>query len=177
MDEQAQAINHKLIRLFESLNEVLLHASPMIARSMGMSAEDQTLLGDITAQAASAKAKMEQRLRAPAKPKFVAVTVVPARTPAPKKTPAAPKKPVIKARSSFHSTHKQWSLDPSLTKAQITKILGVQPDSGGDGKVKANWDFYANGAPCGIWDYYGAKWSAYGPREVFEALGMAVVSR
>lgn len=75
--------------------------------------------------------------------------------------------------TDFISSHKQHSLDHRLTRLDIqaklgTHVIETQP---GD-KVKHQWDFYADGKECSIWDYKGAKWSAYGPIEVFQKLGM-----
>lgn len=81
---------------------------------------------------------------------------------------------IITERTTFHPTHKQHSLDEKLTPRDITQLLGGLKSSGpsGDGKCKYEWDFYADGEPCGIWDYKGSRWSAYGPAEVFIKLGM-----
>lgn len=82
---------------------------------------------------------------------------------------------IIQPRTKFHGTHKMWSLDPKLSAPNITKLLGghVKPTKGSaDGKCTFTWDFYADGQPCGIWDYKGCRWSGYGPEEVFKNLGM-----
>ena len=85
---------------------------------------------------------------------------------------------IITKRLEFVGTHKQHSLDPDLTIEQIEAALGGIESSGPSADVKClyEWDFYADGHPCGIWDYRGSRWSAYGPREVFEKLGLSVVS-
>ena len=77
------------------------------------------------------------------------------------------------AFNEFFSSHKQHSLNPRLSRLDIQTKLGsnVTEDQPGD-KVNHEWRFYADGAECAIWDYKGTKWSAYGPWEVFEKLGM-----
>lgn len=82
---------------------------------------------------------------------------------------------IIQPRTSFHSTHKMWSLDPKLSVPDINKLLGgvvICEKGSDDGKCRYTWNFYANGQPCGIWDYKGFRWSGYGPEEVFKHLGM-----
>lgn len=73
-------------------------------------------------------------------------------------------------------THKQWALAPVAPEV-ISTALGILSDRSGSscGKVSIDWEFLADGHPCYIWDYCGRRWSAYGPREVFEALGLLPV--
>lgn len=78
----------------------------------------------------------------------------------------------------FVDSHLQHSLSSELTVKDIEKALGPKigravsdPD-----KVKYQWDFLADGQKCSIWDYKRARWSAFGPRYVFDALGLTVVS-
>lgn len=81
---------------------------------------------------------------------------------------------IIKNRTEFVSNGKEHSLNENLSPREITRLLGGIKSKGvsGDGKCKFQWDFYADGVPCGIWDYKGCRWSVAGPREVFEKLGM-----
>ena len=83
----------------------------------------------------------------------------------------------IENGNSFTKSWKQWSLDPDLTPEQIDAALPGVLDQGGteDGKVSHTWDFFADDRPCSIWDYRGRLWSAFGPREVFEQLGLTIV--
>ena len=61
-----------------------------------------------------------------------------------------------------------FRLSSSLTKTQIEQILGFEPNVKDDPyKVKNSWGFKVDGMHCGIWDYKGLPWSAYGPEEVF----------
>ena len=69
------------------------------------------------------------------------------------------------------------TLDGNLSDAEITKILGFEPERyGADaGKVTIRWRFKArvDGGPvsqCAIWDYKGARFSTGGASEVFNAL-------
>jgi hypothetical protein len=63
-------------------------------------------------------------------------------------------------------------LPPNITEEMITQRLGIDPVNEGssDGKVTVEWRFLADGEPCGIWDYKGARWSTFGPHEVFAQL-------
>lgn len=79
----------------------------------------------------------------------------------------------ITPTTKWFMSSKQHSLNPSLTVEDIaSKLPGIQ-DQGrsGDGKCTHTWEFFADGKECSIWDYKGARWSAWGPREVFEELG------
>jgi hypothetical protein len=62
-----------------------------------------------------------------------------------------------------------------LTKAQIDKVLGFEPNVDDDPyKVKYSWAFNAGGRDCAIWDWKGShklrEFSAYGPKEVLSKL-------
>lgn len=89
--------------------------------------------------------------------------------------PPAPA-PSIASRRHGVMTYKQWSL-AAVPVDTVSQLLGFRPNGlpSCDGKVTAEWNFVADGQPCSIWDYRGARWSAYGPREVFEALGLLPV--
>lgn len=68
---------------------------------------------------------------------------------------------------------KELSLDPKFTPDDITKILGFPPNVKDDeDKVKYSWGFTVDGVRCGIWDYKGARWSAFGPKEAFQKIGL-----
>jgi hypothetical protein len=88
-------------------------------------------------------------------------------------------KPVAKMSyrptGEFVQSYKQWALDPSISVRAINKALTGIEDKGrsSDGKCTHHWDFVADDKHvCSIWDYKGARWSAFGPREVFEAMGI-----
>ena len=67
--------------------------------------------------------------------------------------------------------HRTGTLSDQLTKQQISKALGFKPNVKDDpSKVKASWGFTYDGERCGIWDYYGSRWSTFGPAHVFVAL-------
>lgn len=84
--------------------------------------------------------------------------------------------PVIAAPRKWVSSHKMWSLDSSLTPRDISAALRrkIRQQPRTDSKVKHRWEFLVDGVECAIWDYYGTRWSAYGPREAFEKLGLTV---
>lgn len=81
----------------------------------------------------------------------------------------------IKQPDDFIQAHLQWRLDPRITIEQIEAVLpGIQDDgASADGKNDHAWWFLADTKECGIWDMQGVRWSAYGPKEVFEQLGLA----
>lgn len=83
----------------------------------------------------------------------------------------------IENGSSFTESWKQWGLDPNITPEQIDAALpGVErQEESDDGKVTLAWDWFADDRPCSLWDYRGKRWSAFGPREVFEQLGLTIV--
>lgn len=83
----------------------------------------------------------------------------------------------IENATGFTESWKQWSLDPKLTPEQIGAKLPGVVDQGEsfDGKATHYWDFFADDQPCSIWDYRGKPWSGFGPREVFEQLGLTIV--
>ena len=72
----------------------------------------------------------------------------------------------IRKATSWFSTHKTGSLDPSLRVADINRILGFEGEVGDPDKVTNEWLFTVDGVPCGVWDYYGTRWSTFGPRHV-----------
>lgn len=85
--------------------------------------------------------------------------------------------PVIAPAKRFIPSHKQWGLSDTLTPKDISYFLKRkvrQEPRSSDGKVKHCWDFTVDGQECSIWDYYGVRWSAYGPREAFDKLGLRV---
>lgn len=93
--------------------------------------------------------------------------------PAPVPAPAKPEPPLLKNLAYCPGSHKQHSLSPDLKVSDISKALpGVQLREGDDGKVRYEWSFEYKGQQCNIWDYHGAKWSAYGPWWCFEELGL-----
>lgn len=70
-------------------------------------------------------------------------------------------------------SHKQHSLKP-IPVGQMRITLAGVPDAGksGDGKCQHTWRFLADGQECAVWDYKGERWSGYGPKDVFERLGL-----
>ena len=80
----------------------------------------------------------------------------------------------ITYRDGFVSTWKQGTLPDFLTREAITARLGVEPreynDDETDGKVTLEWSFNVDGRPCGIWDYYGRRWSTFGPDSILARL-------
>lgn len=110
-----------------------------------------------------------------------AAPVVPMPTPV-AAAPATPSKPRITKPAGFIASCKNWSLDSSLRPGDIDKIIGGGKASVGKtfrrdddpSKVKFSWEFVVNGKECAIWDYKGTRWSGYGPKECFEALGIAI---
>lgn len=99
--------------------------------------------------------------------------------------PAKPRKPVISKPKKDFASGKSWSLDSSLSVGDIDKILGNGKATAGKAfrrdddpdKVKFSWAFLVDGKECAIWDYKGTRWSGYGPRECFDALGIAIEGR
>ena len=83
----------------------------------------------------------------------------------------------IKQADDFIQAHLEWRLDPRITIEQIEAALPGIEDEGesADGKKDHAWWFLAGSHECGIWDMRGLRWSAFGPREVFEQLGLTVV--
>lgn len=81
----------------------------------------------------------------------------------------------IRQRSTYHPTHKQHSLSSKHTKKNIDQILGnVKSTKNPHEKTKYEWNFYINDQTCAIWDYYGTRWSAYGPKDLLMAIGLDV---
>jgi hypothetical protein len=81
--------------------------------------------------------------------------------------------------TGYVPSHRQHRLPESLTVEQITIATKSEPKLGStDGKCDHTWTFYAQenfaDVPivCQIWDYKGSRWSAFGPREVFESIGL-----
>ena len=67
--------------------------------------------------------------------------------------------------------HRTGSINPNYTVEDINRILGFAPNVQDDpDKVENSWGFTVNGVQCGIWDYKGARWSTFGPKEVFNKL-------
>jgi len=103
--------------------------------------------------------------------------------PAAKPTGKPTGKPKITKPSRDVGTGKDWSLDESLRPGDIDKILGEGSAAKGKEyrcsddpqKVKYSWAFEVDGKHCAIWDYKGTRWSGYGPKECFQALGIKVV--
>jgi hypothetical protein len=61
-------------------------------------------------------------------------------------------------------------LSPHLTAAEITAILGFTPGHGDPQKCTAEWQFSVDGEQCAVWDYRGARWSAFGPPAALRAV-------
>ena len=83
----------------------------------------------------------------------------------------------VKNEPQWFGSSKQWSLDRNLSVKDIQQKLGAEVTNlgvSGDGKVKNEWRFTVDGKKCAIWDYKGARWSAFGPKEAFEKLGLDV---
>ena len=69
-------------------------------------------------------------------------------------------------------------LEPSMIQTVLNAMAptGMRAEDLGpsrDGRATHQWCFYADGheMACSIWDHDGVRWSAYGPRDVFEELG------
>lgn len=100
------------------------------------------------------------------------------------KAPAARKPKITQPKRDFSSS-KNWSLDDNLRPVDIDKILGEGKAAAGKAfrsaddpdKVRHSWRFVVNGKECAIWDYHGVRWSGFGPKECFEALGIKVLGR
>lgn len=70
-------------------------------------------------------------------------------------------------------SYKQGRLSGWLTEKDISNALGFEPNSVGDeDKVTREWTFKYGVHECAIWDYKGARWSFYGPVDVFVNLGL-----
>lgn len=103
---------------------------------------------------------------------------------APAKAPAARKPKITQPKRDF-SSGKDWSLDDTLRPGDIDKILGQGSAAKGKvfrcaddtSKVKFSWRFVVDGKECAIWDYHGTRWSGFGPKECFEALGIRILDR
>ena len=88
--------------------------------------------------------------------------------------------------TNYAPSHRQFRLDENLTSEEITEAVGAEPEvRTDDGKVTLQWKFWAEATfprpdarhlstsiCCKIWDYDGARWSAYGWPEAFEAIGL-----
>ena len=83
----------------------------------------------------------------------------------------------IEKPTKFIESYLEHRLHPALTVEAIQAALPGIEDEGesGDGKVTHHWSFVADGRECAIWDFKGLRWSAYGPREVYDALGLEVI--
>jgi hypothetical protein len=75
-------------------------------------------------------------------------------------------------RGTFMQSHRMARLDSTLGVGDISYRLSLNPvcAESSDGKVTIMWQFVANGHECAIWDYKGARWSLFGPRDIFESL-------
>jgi len=63
--------------------------------------------------------------------------------------------------------HRTGSLPSTLSVKDIKARLGFAANCDDDeSKVKYSWGFTVNGKRCGIWDYYGNRWSVYDPHNV-----------
>lgn len=87
--------------------------------------------------------------------------------------------------TSYMPSHRQFHLSEDVTPERITELVGKPKGPSSDGKCKFQWEFFAQTYlknatgemtqvtfPCAIWDYYDARWSAFGPAEVFRQLGL-----
>lgn len=84
----------------------------------------------------------------------------------------------IEKPRKFIESYLQHRLHPGISVEQIEAALSASVDDegdSGDGKVTHHWCFLADGQECAIWDYRGLRWSAFGPAEVFVALGLEVI--
>jgi len=72
--------------------------------------------------------------------------------------------------------HLNQCISPDITMVEINKKLGFKPNIWNHLKnVSAAWGFEVtldNGSThrCAIWDYHGRRWSAYGPKPIFDEL-------
>lgn len=83
----------------------------------------------------------------------------------------------VKNVTRYFARSKQWNLSRELDIDDIQDKLGMEIVNlgvSGDEKVKNEWHFSVDGKNCAIWDYKGARWSAFGPKEVFDKLGLDV---
>lgn len=78
----------------------------------------------------------------------------------------------------FIESYLQHRLDAAITVEQINAALpGIEGhEASDDGKAEHHWAFLADEQECAIWDYGRARWSAFGPIEVFNQLGLRIVS-
>lgn len=83
----------------------------------------------------------------------------------------------IEAERKLIESYLQHRLDPRITVQQIEAALPGIRDEGAswDRKVEHHWAFQADDQECAIWDMRGLRWSAFGPKEVFEQLGLEVI--
>ena len=81
--------------------------------------------------------------------------------------------------STQHGFGRDRRISSGLSPADIDAALGIGTTTPCDGgKTEWEWAFTADGYLCGIWDYNGTRWSAYGPRWVFvELFGEANVDK
>ena len=65
--------------------------------------------------------------------------------------------------------HKQFTVNPNLTPGDVTRMIGFPANVKDDpDKVKRSWGFTVDGERCGVWDYKGSRWSAWGPLEALQ---------
>lgn len=84
--------------------------------------------------------------------------------------PEVTPKPVI-VPVEIETMWKEGKLNSRLALKDISKRLGMEPNSDGDGvKVKFQWMFTADGVPCSVWDFDGERWSTFGPAEKLKAI-------
>lgn len=82
-----------------------------------------------------------------------------------------PEVPRLAPCSRGIGSHKQGELIDTFTPKKIDQIVGADKRVSDDpSKVKHSWSFLWNGKQCAIWDYYGHRWSIFGPKEAFEDL-------
>lgn len=84
--------------------------------------------------------------------------------------------------TDYMPSHRQFRLSDSITPEKITELTGATPTPSKDGKCRYQWEFFVTFTsgpnndritlPCSIWDYSGCRWSAWGPRKAFVAMGL-----
>ena len=75
---------------------------------------------------------------------------------------------IITKYNDFIGSHKQAHL--TATYARITEVLGFEPQEDLCEKVTMQWDFQIGDELFSIWDYKGAKFSAFGNMAVLKEL-------
>lgn len=74
--------------------------------------------------------------------------------------------PIIKKAPAPFTSYKTGSMDADVPVELINRLLGFESQIGDPAKVQHEWLFTVDGKPCGIWDYYGTRWSIYDPHHV-----------